>query len=598
MNIKLLSDLIVLLLVLGLTAITLWGWGKLTWRFLGIAQPPQLRVLTVWLGFCILVALLEIIHLFVEIDWRVTFVFVAVGMFGCRFSENRECLFNSPVSAPVKKNIRTSFLTSTAIKHHFLVGVTGFLIIVTWCLLAMRTPLMFDSGLYHFGSIRWLNEHPIVPGLGNLHWRLALNQSYFGFLAFLNIEPYWGRGYAAGGLFLLLLTTFTLFEVAKAQSLLWKWIFGGILFSFLCLLSVHLANPIPDTAIAILQVTIFLFLFCTLTYPIKADLTDDTNLLSLQVVLLFLCLTITTIKLSSLGFAATSFMLVVVSIFRQLPKKLPGHVLIRTFGLIGLFALVHIGRSYLLSGTPFFPSPFGGIWSLSWAVPFGVASHESQLIYAWAKQPGVQSIGEVPLGFGWMSAWWLTIPKTIKYLLVTSTLLILPTLILRHLSTAVRENKANLIFLPIGVAFAFWFFTAPDPRFLGATVILYFTLIVYVFLLYISERITQRVGKFRSTTRKALSLMVILGMGFLFVRWSLFSVSAPSGWSDLPLSERVIQANRMGYQVYVPTKGTQCWNSELPCTFVLDDGLTQRPLSELVPWLRLQPHRFSLSIQR
>ena len=62
-TLKLLVDLVVLLLVLGVAAIVLLGWGHLTWRLLAIEQPSRPTVLTAWLGFCIVVACLEIIHL-------------------------------------------------------------------------------------------------------------------------------------------------------------------------------------------------------------------------------------------------------------------------------------------------------------------------------------------------------------------------------------------------------------------------------------------------------------------------------------------------------------------------------------------------------
>ena len=122
----------------------------------------------------------------------------------------------------------------------------------------MQTPIAYDSGLYHFGSIRWLNEEAIVPGLGNLHWRLALNQSYFGFLALLNIAPYWNKGYAAGGLFLLVLAAFTLFErLCRSQSVIGGVQAGLFLFYFFQIAG-GLANPSPDFAVIIVQVVIYL----------------------------------------------------------------------------------------------------------------------------------------------------------------------------------------------------------------------------------------------------------------------------------------------------------------------------------------------------
>ena len=43
---------------------------------------------------------------------------------------------------------------------------------------ATHTPANPDTGLYHAQTIRWFETYRIVPGLGNLHERLALNSSW------------------------------------------------------------------------------------------------------------------------------------------------------------------------------------------------------------------------------------------------------------------------------------------------------------------------------------------------------------------------------------------------------------------------------------
>jgi uncharacterized membrane protein len=46
---------------------------------------------------------------------------------------------------------------------------------------------LYDSGLYHIQSIKWIRSYPVVPGLGNIHARFALNSMFFvvsGFFTF------------------------------------------------------------------------------------------------------------------------------------------------------------------------------------------------------------------------------------------------------------------------------------------------------------------------------------------------------------------------------------------------------------------------------
>ncbi len=40
-------------------------------------------------------------------------------------------------------------------------------------------PTNVDRGMYHLSSIRWYERYQAVPGLGNLHGRLAFNSSFF-----------------------------------------------------------------------------------------------------------------------------------------------------------------------------------------------------------------------------------------------------------------------------------------------------------------------------------------------------------------------------------------------------------------------------------
>ena len=61
-----------------------------------------------------------------------------------------------------------------------------------------------DSGLYHYNVIRWANEYPVVPGLGNLNAAFALNNASFLYHAMLNTANWAGRGNHLGNGLLLL----------------------------------------------------------------------------------------------------------------------------------------------------------------------------------------------------------------------------------------------------------------------------------------------------------------------------------------------------------------------------------------------------------
>jgi hypothetical protein len=584
-------DLVLLIAAMIVLAVVLFGWGNLAWRLFGFTSLARMSSVTLWLGYCILLCVLELIHFFVPLAAYVTITITVVGFFGAykwfRDSWVSNISMASGPSHAVASNKVFRYLVF-CYAHWLRISIVA-IVVACWCIRAMEVPTMYDSGLYHFGSIRWLNEYPIVPGLGNLHWRLALNQSYFAYLAVLNIAPFWGKGYAAGGLFLLLLTAATILEMAVRASWLWRWIFAGTLVSYLFLLSGAIANPLPDTAITLIEIVIFLFLYRLLT----ATSEDRSEAGRLQVLLPLLCIAIVTIKLSSIVFAATSFVVVMLNIYKS--SFLNKSTFLRLWVALTVILTIHVVRGYLLSGAPFFPNPTAGLWTLPWAVPPGVAQTESELIYAWAKQPGIQSIADRIPNFGWLPSWLESIPATVKFLFGTSTIMFgLGLLCCVFLDQEKSDRHFKFLLFPILFSFVFWFFTAPDVRFLGAVLVLYFVWSVWFLVISLKKRLPsiERFEKkgYRRSLNFSLSLVVIV----LFVRWSAKGVTELDGWKPVPSPQVEKQTSRLGFVAFVPTQDSRCWGATLPCAVVLQDNLQSR-LLPISAWMSFSPtQRFML----
>ena len=81
------TDFIVLIAVLLLCALTLGGWGRLTLRLLGVATPRVLDTATVWLGFAVICAMVELIQLFAPINWVVSVITIAIGLSAYSFEQ-------------------------------------------------------------------------------------------------------------------------------------------------------------------------------------------------------------------------------------------------------------------------------------------------------------------------------------------------------------------------------------------------------------------------------------------------------------------------------------------------------------------------------
>jgi hypothetical protein len=556
--INLAIDLFVLMLVFIVTGAALLGWGNLTWRCLGMSLPTKLSTLTIWLGFCVVLSVLELINLFVPINWSVTIGIAAVGCFGLWYK-----------TIPPLKNVLN--VLTVALKRYPWQSLIVAIMILLWCLRAMGTPNNYDSGLYHFQSIRWLNEQPIVLGLGNLHWRLALNQAYFGFLALLNFAPFWNKGYAAGGLFILLLTLLTVIEVAQKQSAQWKFSIGIVLFISLGFVAASTVNPSPDNAVTLLEIVLFLYLL-NLARSVSRGSQLDADFEHCARAILFLCTAVVLIKLSSLGFALGSVLcLLLILIYTKSYARVMN---LRMIVILSLFLFVHSLRGYLLSGAPLFPSTILGAWDLSWAVPKHIAIFETDFIFSWARIPSVEFFNQTALVEGWFVAWLTKLSPLIKLMFTVSILLMLINGIRLLKGKGVNRNSVEyLLYLPVLFGLFFWFVTAPDVRFLGAVLVLFFGLSVYL-ILQNQTRITALGLKIQqSLSIRHVELFVFTIVVLISLRYLGMSSLSMNGWSEVTKIKTETSQTQTGRSINIPANGNQCWDSALPCASIFNDRL-------------------------
>lgn len=559
----LLTDLIIICLVLlGLTMICT-VWGRATFRLIGVSNVQNFDCGTLWLGLAAILALTEFLHLFMPIDWRVSAIVLIVSLLSLLSNKNRLMVVELRA---LLNDVRLNYFKTSII----------FLIALIWCLRAMGLSNNFDSGLYHFGSIRWVNEYPLVPGLGNVHWRLALNQSYFGFLSLVNIYPLWNKGYAVGGLFVLFLTSYSVITIASKQGTAWRWLIGGTIFIYFGYIAGTLPNPAPDTAVGLFEVVIFLLFF----RMIKNTVNDHAQNIKDSLVILFLSFSLVTIKLSSVVFATTSAMIVLYLQYAELKNSYRQYQ--KLFIFLFLLGGVHILRGYLLSGLPLFPSTFAGGWQLDWAVPIELVKFETNLIYSWGRVPGEMEANQVLDRWDWIASWLGTVSLFDRILFCLATILMVSNFILSQKKNAQGEIKGYLLlYFPILMAFIFWFFTAPDIRFLGAVPALYFGLSLWIFtcLLKNIHPFSVEVDSHRYRYLYVITTLIVCVMSLKLT--GLRSLSF-QGWTPIPDYSVTVDKTLTDLSVNVSAKNGQCWNAPLPCVSIFNGNLHADPFK--VPW--------------
>src|SRR5262249_3970511 len=129
------------------------------------------------MGFGLVILFLQLWHLAFPVDYRA--LVVLAGLAAAGFWSSR-------------KSLRAWFDISPWFARIWLLIVLGGVAVwgANW---AMGGFLSFDRGQYHIQAVRWNREYAIVPGLGNLHGRLAFNNAGLLYDALLSVGP-WSAG--------------------------------------------------------------------------------------------------------------------------------------------------------------------------------------------------------------------------------------------------------------------------------------------------------------------------------------------------------------------------------------------------------------------
>ena len=112
------------------------------------------------------------------------------------------------------ENLHTFRLTVSPLK--------AFIVFAFFLLFAYGTSrgiIHYDTGLYHAQSIRWIEEYGVVPGLGNLHSRLAYNSSAFCLSALYSMAFLGGQSFHCCAGFLAFLLALVCMEGLKKDKM-------------------------------------------------------------------------------------------------------------------------------------------------------------------------------------------------------------------------------------------------------------------------------------------------------------------------------------------------------------------------------------------
>jgi hypothetical protein len=332
---------------------------------------------------------------------------------------------------------------------------------------ALTNGFCHDTLLYHLPAVRWVAEFGSVPGLANLHGRFGFNTALHP-LAALFGSPFGeevGREYANPVIIVSVCAVLLQGIRLRTEEFFTRdSIYACLLFllGFRLLFSECLSSPQPDVAGAGFAMLVAWYLRELVQEAIHEKHTGAfvACLLASSLVVMF--------KLSYvvLGLAGCGLAIGITFLReRRLSSIWPAVI------MVGLFSIPWVGRGYITSGYPLYPSDFGRI-NFDWMVPTEAASSEKDWVLSWARAPFHDS-RTVLMKADWVRPW--VAATLVDPMVLKSMVLCLAGIILIASTRPWLYRRDSwfgwvLLVTPVVSSLLFWFLTAPDPRFAEGTI--------------------------------------------------------------------------------------------------------------------------------
>lgn len=446
----------------------------------------------------------------------------------------------------------------------------GLIITLLTLLLALRSSLdlfYFDTGLYHLQYISWAEQYPAVPGLGNLHTRLAFNSQWLLLSTLFDGSFIFKRPILtlnALVLLIALLSSFLSLKKILERNIKLPNLFQALLLVPLCSFIYNYGAPLASSPSTDLPACIAIFssLALMLVYLDRDAEGKDTRLLAsfLHLIIGFAI----TIKLSSIPIG----LFVPYSLYRECRK----HGIRQ--GLLSLFPLAFIGIPFLitnviLSGYLIYPISKIDIFNFDWKVPNDIAKLTQMWSRSWIRKPWFPPDQVLAMRMeDWFFSWFQDFENTLEYQCLAGLAIILFIHLVLQPRVLIKAVKPYLLVCGLLVSgLLFWFNTSPNLRFgLGLIwgLIAFFaaTLLTKPLQALASQKKLYQLATYPVTFSV---LVVMLHQPIVKTNESLQNFSFlifPSGYPAVATNQVAVGAK----QISQPAEGFLCWNSGFPCT--------------------------------
>jgi len=320
-----------------------------------------------------------------------------------------------------------------------------------------RGIIHYDTGLYHAQSIRWIEEYGVVPGLGNLHSRLAYNSSSFCLSALYSMAFLGGRSFHCCAGFLALLLAVVCVEGFKRERFQ-----RPRLSDMARIIGIYYLLNIFDEMIS--PASDYFMVLLTFFIVIRwLELLEEKEQSYLPYAMLcVLCVVVVSVKLSG----ALILLLVLKPAVMMIRQKQVKDIL-RFLGM-GLLALVpFLVRNVILSGWLVYPFTSIDLFDFDFKIPKGMADYDAKEIQVWGRGYSDVSRYEDPVS-SWLPEWASGLDGVNRlFLALAVSGVVLLALFAVWALWKKRKDMADYLHVAgtLTVCFLFWLLTAPLIRY-------------------------------------------------------------------------------------------------------------------------------------
>lgn len=585
------SVMIIIMITWLLTQAVFVGIGYLvTQKFLKDTISYHNYFLNAWVGRAFTLIFLQVWIFFFPVNDLSRLLLISIGLVGYGL-----CL--RQYTPLLKRNKRVFF-------------AVFFLLILTLLWLANQSLAYnghYDAALYHLQAIRWFSEYPIIPGLGNLHDRLAFSNGYFLYPALFNTGFWLNRfSHVANALLYWMGFCYIASLVLKSESvkgyLIARSVMLLLLLTMIYTMENNVANVSNDVPIILLGYLIAVLVWNYLFIVHDANTQD--SLLPRMLMIILLSSIGVMIKFNFIVIGGLSSILVVLLWLWQ--KRDNYSVALAGFGIsvvIALMVFVPMGiRSVIHTGYILYPITFSGEFDVAWKMPAERGQDTVIAVAVWARQPGIIDDPSVRAklfsNYDWFPEWFnrhknnkihILIPLALTFISLIGIIIMMiwhvialiaikynQDTYLRKLPLPIHSGNLRLLWIYwfiIIASIVFWFFSAPDPRFLGSLLYVAALSTFGILLIYLPRLL-----------RQAVQMIVLIIFVYLTVQLvKLRPIYQLQSFDELDYQEygTEVQKTVSGLEIYTPETRDLCGNAILPCTPYFNEDIRLITLGDL-----------------